>query len=306
MGCPVREPGDQRVLGRQYKEGRAEERVRPGGEDRQVDVELFDPEDHLGALRAPDPVPLHRQDALGPRFEQLHLLEQPVGVGSDTEEPLLEPTGLHEVSAPLAAPVDHLLVGEHGLVVRAPVDRRLLAVGEPRLEELEEEPLRPAVVLGLVRRQHALPVDRPAHSLHLPPDRGDVALRHFARVAPLRDGSVLGGKPESIETHRPHDHVPVPPPEMGDDLAQHVVAHMAHVQLAGGIGEHLEDVGLVPQIGLAGIGHVEGIRVPPDALPLLLDRLRVVLLLQADPSRNEKASLARGRGRVVGPAPPAR
>ena len=42
--------------------------------------------------------------------------------------------------------VDHLLVREHGLVARAPVDRRLPLVGQAPLEQLQEEPLGPPVV----------------------------------------------------------------------------------------------------------------------------------------------------------------
>jgi hypothetical protein len=93
--------------------------------------------------------------------------------------------------------VDHLLVREHGLVVRAPVDDRALAVGEARLEELEEEPLRPVVVVGLGGRELAAPVDRPAEALHLLADRGDVPVRDVARVLALADGGVLGRSPKA-------------------------------------------------------------------------------------------------------------
>ena len=86
---------------------------------------------------------------LGP-VDLVEVVEQPVGVVGDPEEPLLELAHLDLVPAALAAAVDHLLVGEHGLVVRAPLDRRLLAVREAALEQLQEDPLRPAVVARLV------------------------------------------------------------------------------------------------------------------------------------------------------------
>ena len=167
----LREALDQRVLGREDEEGRAEERVGPRREDRDVDVELLDPEQDLGALGAPDPVSLHRQDALGPVLEQGHLVEQPVGVGGDAEEPLLQVARLDLGAAALAAAVDHLLVREHGLVDRAPLDGRLLPVRQAGLQQPEEQELRPAVVLGLVGRELARPVDRPAHAMHLLADR---------------------------------------------------------------------------------------------------------------------------------------
>src|SRR5438093_885949 len=58
------------------------------------------------------------------------------------EEPLLEETLLHPgVGMALAVAVDHLLVGENAHVLGTPVDRGLLAEREPRLEELDEDPL---------------------------------------------------------------------------------------------------------------------------------------------------------------------
>ena len=185
------EPLDQRVLGREDEERRAEERVRAGREDGHVLVELLDPEGDLGALGAADPVPLHRQHALGP-VQLGHVLEQAVGEVGDLEHPLLEVPRLDLVAAPLAPAVDHLLVREHGLVERAPLDRRFLAVGEPLLEQLQEQPLGPAVVLGLVGRDLARPVDRPAHPPDLVADRGDVPLGDLARVAAFTDRGVLG------------------------------------------------------------------------------------------------------------------
>ncbi len=67
---------DERVLGRQHEEGGAEERVRPGREDGQLLTGAGDTEDHARALGATDPVALHRQDALRPLLEQVHLVEQ--------------------------------------------------------------------------------------------------------------------------------------------------------------------------------------------------------------------------------------
>ena len=78
--------------------------------------ELLAAEDHLRALGAADPVPLHRHDVRRP-LDRLHVVEQAVGVVGDLEEPLLELLDLDQVAAALAAAVDHLLVREHGLVV---------------------------------------------------------------------------------------------------------------------------------------------------------------------------------------------
>ena len=133
-----RRAGDQPlqlgVLGGEDEEGGAEQRVGAGGEDREVEVELLAAKDDLGALGAADPVALHRDHVLGPGLERVEVGEQALGVLGDPEEPLLE-LALHDRRpAALAAPVDDLLVGEHGRVLRAPLDRRLGAVGEAVLE----------------------------------------------------------------------------------------------------------------------------------------------------------------------------
>src|SRR5204863_12645 len=80
----------------------AEQGVRSGGEDGQVEVEVFDAEDHLGPFRATDPVLLDRDRAVGP-VELVVIVEQRVGVGGDPEEPLLHVAGLDRVAATPAA-----------------------------------------------------------------------------------------------------------------------------------------------------------------------------------------------------------
>ena len=153
IGFLVLRAGGERVqigvLGRQHEEGGAEEGVGAGREDREVDAELLAGEDDLSALRAADPVALHGHDVVGPGLEDREVVEEPVGVVGDLEEPLLELLLLDEGAAALAMAVDNLLVGEDGRVHWAPLDGRLGAVGEAALEEAEEEPLGPAVVLGV-------------------------------------------------------------------------------------------------------------------------------------------------------------
>ena len=268
------------MLGREHEEGGAEEGVRPRREDRQVRLGLLDAEDDLGPLRAADPVPLHRQHVLGPGLEEGHLLEERVRVVGDAEEPLLEALRLDLRPAALAVAVDHLLVGEDGLVDRAPVDQRLLPVGEAGGEELEEDPLRPAVVGGLVARDLAVPVDRPPHAVHLLADRGDVPLGDDARMAALPDGRVLGGEPEGVVAHRAQDLEAHAAADVREHVSERVVLHVPHVELARRVREHLEDVGVrgVGPPGLGRVGDAERLLAAPRLLPLQLDCLGVVSL----------------------------
>ena len=63
------------------------------------------------------------------------------------EEALLD----HRTTA-FAGAGDDLLVGEHSLVVRAPVDGPAPPIGEVALEELEKDPLRPFVIVRISGR----------------------------------------------------------------------------------------------------------------------------------------------------------
>ena len=269
---------DERRLGRDHEEGRTEERVRPGGEHRDVELELVHPEENLGALGATDPVRLDLLRPLRP-VDRRQIVEQRVGVGRDLEEPLRHVADLDDrVAAPTPA-VDDVLVREHRLVVRAPVDRRLLAVGEPVLEELQEEPLRPPVVRRLVRRDLAVPVDRPPHPAHLLDDRRDVALGDLERAAALLDRRVLRRQPERVEAHRAQHRVPGATAEVRDHVAERVVQHVPHVQASGRIREHLEHVemAVVRRRRLRVLDREGALRVP-DGLPLPLDCVCVVLV----------------------------
>ena len=118
---------------------------------------VLDREIDLRALGPADPVALHGLDRLGP-VDVVELVEQFLAIVGDAQEPLRNLAALdHGAGAP-AAPVDDLLVGEHGLVDGVPVHLRFPAVCDPLLEQAGEQPLLPAVVLGSAGRELAAPV----------------------------------------------------------------------------------------------------------------------------------------------------
>ena len=234
---------------------------------------------HLGPFGAADPVALHRDHVLRPGLEQLEVGEQALGVLGGLEEPLLE-LALDDLgAAALAASVDDLLVGEHRGVHRAPLHGCFGAVGEAVLEQLQEDPLGPAVVLGRVGRQLARPVDRDAPLAELALEGGDRALgRHSRRLACL-DRVVLGRQTEGVEAHRVDHLEAVAAAEMGDRVADGIALEMAYMGLARGIGQHLQHVGLrlgAVEAGLARVGDLPGLLLGPGLLPPALDRLGFV------------------------------
>ena len=191
-----RQLGDERVLRGQDHERRPEERVRPGREHPQLGAAGVMPgrcglEDDLAALAPPDPVRLHHPDRL--REVDPGEVEQLVGVLRDAQIPLRQVALLDLGAAPPAVAVGafDLFAGERP-VVRAPVDRRGLAVGEAGLEEAQEQPLVPAVVRRVGGDDLRLPVKGRTHRPQLPPHVLDVAHRPITRVDVVLDRGVLG------------------------------------------------------------------------------------------------------------------
>ncbi len=271
-----REPRDVGVLGRHHEERRAEQRVRARGEDRVVDAQVGTLERHLGALGAADPVALHALDVRRP-LDRVEVVEQAVGVVGDAEEPLLELARLDQRPAALAAPVDHLLVGQHGRVLRTPVDRRLLAVGEAALEQLQEDPLGPAVVARLARGELARPVDRDPPRAERLLERGDRLRGRLARVLAGLDRVVLGGQAERVVAHRVQHAAAGAAVEVRDGVADRVVLQVPHVRLAARVGQHLEHVRAGRAVAV--VGDLPRALALPDRLPLGLDLLRVEAVL---------------------------
>jgi hypothetical protein len=229
----------------------------------------------LGAVRAPDPVALHGEDALGPAAFQLrHIVQQFVGVFRDPEKPLLERALLDGglFMAPAAA-LHHLLIGQHGGASRTPVDQRSLAVGQAALQHFEEEPLVPAVVFGLAGGDLSIPVVAEGEAAMGLLHGRDVFERPLARRPLVGDGGVFRGKAERVPAHGMQHVVAAHPLVAGQRVADGVVADVADVQRAAGVGQHLEHVEF--RLGGVLLGLVE-IGVFPTRVPLQFDLVMVV------------------------------
>ena len=265
---------DERVLGRQHHVGRPEDGVGARREhgDALAPRRL---EHQLRALASADPVALQRQRALRP-VELLEVLEQALRVLRDGEEPLLEQALLDlGVGVALAVAVDDLLVGDDALVLRAPVDRRLLAERQPRLEELQENPLRPLVVAGVGGGELVPPVEHAPEPLQLPAERGDVLRDQLRRVGADRDRVVLRVDAERVVPHRLEHVEPLQPLEATVDVRAGEREHVPHVQsLRGGIGEHHE---VVERPTRAVEVRLVDVLLLPAPLRGGFDRLRIVV-----------------------------
>src|SRR5258708_6359 len=231
---------------------------------------------HARADGFADPVALHGDDALRPAaFELFQVIEELLSVVSGLEEPLLDFAGLDEgvFMAPAIAAVDDLLVGQHGAALRAPVDAAFFAVGEAALEHAQEKPLIPAIVFRLAGGNFAPPVVAEAETAQDALEFGDVVVGPCARMRFVRDGGVFGGEAERIPAHGMQHVKAAHALDTGDHVANRIIAHVPHVQRAGGIGQHFQRV----IFRLGGIHfRVEDARFGPALLPLGFDLLWII------------------------------
>ena len=98
------------------------------------------------------------------------------------------------------------------------------------------------VIVWVAGGEFAVPIDGEAHGLKLAAHGFDVFFCPFAGVEAAFDGGVFCRQSKSVPAHRVQDVKAFGGLKTGDDIAECVVADMAHMDAAGWIGEHLEDV----------------------------------------------------------------
>ncbi len=155
---------------------------------------------------------------------------------------------------------------------------------EPRVEDLQEDPLRPPVVADIGGVDPPPGIVGEAEGTELAAHGGDVRVDRGAWVLPVLHRELLGGQAERVVAHGV-EHVAVvhahePRVHVGADVAHRV----ADVQpLTARVGEHVEHVELVlarhagldsSLSGPGGVGCPERVVALPAVLPLGLDLVR--------------------------------
>ncbi len=263
----------QRVLGRDRQEGDAHQRVRTGGEHAQRLGLTLHREVDLQPLAAADPVALHGFHRVGPARQRVQAVQQFLRVVSDLQEPLRNLAFLHHRAGAPAAAVDHLLVGQHGLVDRVPVHHRVLAVGQALFQQPGEHQLFPAVVVRAAGGELAGPVDGVAQRFQLAAHVVDVGVGPLRRCRVVLDGGVFGRQAERVPAHRLQHVLALHALVAADDVADGVVAHVAHVQRAGRVRQHRQAIELRSAVVLDDFVRVLGI---PVLLRRRFHRLRAI------------------------------
>jgi hypothetical protein len=232
----------QGMLGGDGHVGDAEQGVGAGGEHLEdilaVLVALVQGKMDLDAEALADPVALHGLHPLGPAGQVVEFVQQLVGVGGDAEEVHGNVALLHQGAGAPAPAVDDLFVGQHGAVHRVPVHRGHLLVDQALLEQAREQPLFPAVVIRLAGGQFPAPVDGQAQALQLAAHVVDVGIGPAGRRHVVGDGGVFRGQAEGVPAHGLQHVEALHAVVARQHVADGVVAHVAHVQLARRVGEH--------------------------------------------------------------------
>ncbi len=257
-----------RVFRRKGHKGGAEQGVGTGSKDADRTITAIQGKINFTAGALADPVALHDQHPLRPARQLVGKIKQLLGIVGDLKKPLLQ-LFLHYlgITAPAAA-ILHLLIGQYGLTGGAPVDKRLLLVGDPLFVHLNKQLLLPAVVADIAGGQFTVPVIGKPHLLQLIPHVGHVFIGPGSRVAVILDGSVFCRHTKGIPAHRMQHVKPAHPLETAYYITYRVVADMSHMNPAGGVRKHLQQVVFWPERVFR---HLEGLVGFPMLLPLVFN-----------------------------------
>ncbi len=153
----------------------------------------------------------------------------------------------------------------------------------PGVEDLAEDPLCPAVELGVGGRHAAARVVGQAQTAQLATVGGNVLGGGDCRVLAGFDGELLGGQAECVEAHGVQHVVAGHPLEPGEHVCADEAQRVPDVQpRARWVREHVEHeqllAALVGEFGVGewagGVGRLEGVMVVPPVLPAQFDVLR--------------------------------
>src|SRR6266516_4562746 len=181
----------------------------------------------LHPVRAAEDVALGGERDLVPAGELGEAAVVLLQVGRYPEEPGRAPDQADLVVAAPAAAVLDLERGERRLAVVAPVDGRVVAVDQPRLEQGDEEPLRPAVLRLVGAVEDAVVVEGEAEAPHLDEHSLAAALDPLGRRLLALDRAHLCRQAEGVEAEAEEDGIAAGAAEARVGVADRVVAGVA-------------------------------------------------------------------------------
>ena len=216
---------------------------------------------------------MHQPHFFRPALQIIKAFQQIVGEIGDGEKPLGQLALFNRRAGAPALAVDHLLIGQHGIVYRIPVDAAFAAAHQPLGEHVQKQLLLLGVILHIAGGEFTLPVNGQAHLFELLAHGPDIGVGPFARMHLVFHGGVFGGHAKGVPAHGMQHVEAFGAPVSCHHVAHGVIAHMPHVNAPGRIGKHFQHVIFGPLVLAVG---VEGVCVTPDFLPVLFARWRVI------------------------------
>ena len=261
---------------RQNHVGYAEQRVRTSGINLKLLAEVLNLKGHLRTGGTANPVLLHQLYLFRPARHFVQILQQAIRIIGNLQIPLGQALLCNRRVATLTAAVYDLLVRQYGLTAWTPVHRIVLLVCQSLVVELNENPLHPLVIFFLTGSNLSIPVVAEAQALQLTVHFRNVAVRPNCRVNIIFNGRVFCRQSKGVPSHRMQNIVSLQSLETCNYVSDGVVPHMPHVQLAGRIWKHFQNIILFFVVILYGL---ERIFFFPYVLPLLFNFCEIVLFL---------------------------
>ena len=282
-GIGLRGVQRQRMFGGDCDVGCAHQGVGAGGEHPENAVFAFrllslrrlirKPNPHSVALA--NPVFLHQLDLFRPAGQRVQFCQQFLGVAGDRQVIHGNLTFFDDCAGAPAAPVNHLLISQHGLIHRVPVDHAGFQIGDAFFQHPQKQPLIPAVIIRDAGRHFAFPVHRKTEQAQLLLHVSDVVKRPLRRRDPTGHRCIFCRQAESIPAHRLQHVLAQHPLITGDHIANGVIADMAHVQPPAWIREHRQAIKFVAARFFA---HSESPLGVPMILRFRFNALRMIRL----------------------------
>ena len=286
---------DQRMFRREHHVGGAVKRVRSRGE--YPDFFVVDLKIDFRAFASADPISLEQLDSLRP-IEAFKFINQSLRVSGNAQHPLPHRPPDDWKSADFAFAINHFFVRQNGAKLRTPVHQHIGNVSEanfirilaaisldrlgpvrfriePRIINLEKDPLRPFEVTRIGGVDFTVPIIGETDPLQLRFEFRDVLAGGDGRMLAALDRVLLGRQPERVPAHRMEDIEPAHPFVTRDDVGGRIAFRMSDVQTgAARIRKHIEHVefrlGRI-EVFLARIRCVKNLALIPDGLPLGLN-----------------------------------
>ena len=271
----------------------------------------------LGAEAFPDPLALLLFGLFRP-FDRVQIFQQTLGIVRDPEHPLAHRLAMARMPASLGTAVVDFLVGQYRAQFGTPPDGNLVEISQtlgvdvvvlfllteplghrkladgtpfalvmivPGIEKQLEDPLSPAIVVGVGGADLAVPIVGKAERFDLPLKSLNVLLRCYRRMSSGGHGILLGGQTESVPSHGVEHIEAGHPAPSGQDIGGRITFRMTDVQSgSAGIRKHIQHVilGLIGvEIRVTRTGCPESVVLLPVLLPFRLDRSGIVTVIHA-------------------------